>query len=453
MTAAHHQAHCVNNSLVLHESLRKTGIDIVGDVPWGTHFCMFYNSKDDLLDILIPYFRAGLENGEFCMWITSWPLTKTAAANAIRKAIAGFDDYVRKGQIEILAHDEWYVHDGIFDSDRVLRGWVEKLDKASGLGFGGLRLTGNTFWLEKENWQDFMVYEDAVNSVIGNYRMLALCTYSMDRCGAAEVLDVAQSHQFVLANRHNKWTMIENAEIQKTKEALNMRTAELEMLNAELEALTYTISHDLKTPLRAIDGFAGMILKDIGDGLDRETLRKLNVIRTNAEKMSQLLDELLNLSRTGRAGVTLSRVDMRLLVRDVWQELRAGNPGRDLELKLHELPPAMADNALMRQVLSNLLGNAVKFTRNREHAEIEVSSSICDGFNAYCIRDNGAGFDMRYYERLFEVFRRLHSEKEFEGTGVGLAIVKKIIQKHGGTIWAEGKPGEGSAFYFTIPSD
>jgi len=451
MPTAHSHSHSVNNHLAQIEPLRKTGIEIIGDVPWGTHFCMFYNSKDDLLDILIPYFRSGLENGEFCMWITSKPLTKAAARSIMRKAMPEFEDYMKKGQIEILAHDEWYLQDGVFDSDRVLNGWVEKLDQATGMGFNGLRLTGNTFWLEKEIWQDFMVYEEAVNRVIGNYRMLALCTYSMDRCGAAEVLDVAHSHQFVLANRYNKWTMIENAEIQQTKEALSRRTAELENLNEELESLTYTISHDLRSPLRAIDGFANMIIKDAGDNLDQELFRKLNVIRKNTEKMTHLIDDLLNLSRMGRAALSVSRIDLNTLVKDVWQELRAGNPDRSMDLKLYDLPPASVDGVLMRQVISNLLDNAAKFTKYRKRAVIEVSGSAADSYNTFCVKDNGAGFDMVHYDKLFEVFRRLHSEKEFEGTGVGLAIVKKIIQKHGGRIWAEGKPNEGAAFYFTIP--
>ncbi|MEN6466185.1 MAG: MEDS domain-containing protein, partial [Syntrophaceae bacterium] len=223
--------HNGRDSALRNEPFRRTGIEITGDVPWGTHFCMFYSSKEDLLDILIPYFRAGLEGGEFCMWITSKPLTKNAAQTAMRKAMPGFDKYLETGQIEILAHDEWYVQDGVFDSDRVLRGWVERHDRMREKGFRGLRLSGNTFWLEKETWQDFMLYEEAINGVIGNYRMLALCTYSMDRCGAAEILDVARTHEFVLANKGNRWTMVENAQIKQTKEALYRNNEKLEILS------------------------------------------------------------------------------------------------------------------------------------------------------------------------------------------------------------------------------
>lgn len=234
-------------------------------------------------------------------------------------------------------------------------------------------------------------------------------------------------------------------------EQLKLRTSELQAANSELESFTYSVSHDLRSPLRAIDGFANMLLRDIGDKLDTESKRKFNVIRNNAEKMNSLIDDLLNLSRTGRAALSQSRIDMHSLVNDVWKELRAGNPERNMSLKMNDLPQISGDSTLLRQVFSNLLGNAVKFTSKRNQAIIEVSGSVSDGFNAYCIKDNGAGFDMRYSDQLFGVFRRLHSESEFKGTGVGLAIVKKIIQKHGGTIWAEGKPGEGATFFFTLP--
>jgi light-regulated signal transduction histidine kinase (bacteriophytochrome) len=142
---------------------------------------------------------------------------------------------------------------------------------------------------------------------------------------------------------------------------------------------------------------------------------------------------------------------MKVLVEDIWKELQAGNPDRDIELKINGLPLAAGDRMMMRQVVSNLLGNAVKFTRGRKNAIIEISGSNSGGFNTYCFKDNGAGFDMLYYDKLFEIFSRLHSRKDFEGTGVGLAIVKKIIERHGGKIWAESKPGAGSIFCFTLP--
>ena len=232
---------------------------------------------------------------------------------------------------------------------------------------------------------------------------------------------------------------------------LEHRTDELASAYADLESFSYSVSHDLRSPLRAIDGFAKIILKEIGGTLDPESLRKFNVIRANTEKMSNLIDGLLNLSRASRATLSKAKFDIKSAAMDIWEELRAGNPNRKMELKIHDLPPASGDRSLLRQVLSNLLGNAVKFTRDKDLALIEITGHKSGDFSTFCIKDNGTGFDMNYYDNLFGVFRRLHSEREFEGTGIGLAIAKKIIQKHGGQIWAEGKPGEGAAFYFTLP--
>jgi len=191
---------------------RKTGIDIIGDRPWGTHFCQFYDSKEDLIETLVPYFKAGLENNEFCMWVTSEPLGVKEAEASLRKAIKSLDKYIEKGQIEILDYSEWYTKSGKFDADQVLQGWVDKEKSAFEKGFDGLRLTGNTFWLEHKDWDAFAKYEKAVDNVIDNYRMLAICTYSLERCSMTELLDVVASHRFALIRKEDEWQVIRTAE-------------------------------------------------------------------------------------------------------------------------------------------------------------------------------------------------------------------------------------------------
>ncbi|MGE5456722.1 MAG: PAS domain S-box protein, partial [Methanococcaceae archaeon] len=202
----------------MESKLRKSGIDMVGDAPWGTHFCQFYQTKEDLIDILVPYFKAGLQNNEFCMWITSEPLSAKDAKNALEKAVPDIDSYLEKGQIEIIPYTEWYVIKGIFDSDKILDGWISKLDQALTDGYDGLRLSGNTFWLEKEDWNDFVDYEETIDNVIGKYQMIALCTYCLDRCTAAEIIDVVNNHEFALTKRDGIWDLIENSEHKQTKE-------------------------------------------------------------------------------------------------------------------------------------------------------------------------------------------------------------------------------------------
>ncbi len=200
--------------------MRKTGIDIIGDVPWGTHFCQFYQTKEDLIDILVPYFKAGLENNEFCMWITSQPLEVEEAKRNLRKAIPDADIYLGKGQIEIIPYANWYLKENGFDSKRVLNGWVEKLNQAMANGYDGLRLSGNTFWMEKTDWDNFVDYEEEIDSIIGNCNMMALCTYSIDKCNATEILDVVVNHQFALIKRDGKWEQIVSLQRKQAEEEL-----------------------------------------------------------------------------------------------------------------------------------------------------------------------------------------------------------------------------------------
>ncbi len=203
----------------MEEKRRKTGIDLLGDVPWGTHFCQFYRTRGDLTDILVPYFKAGLENNELCMWITSEPLRVNEATDQLGKVVDNLADYVAAGQIEILDASQWYTRSGRFNSSEVLQGWVDKEKKALEKGFDGLRLTGNTFWLESEDWDNFREYEEAINNVIGNHRMLALCSYSLERCGAVEVIDVLNNHQFGLIRKEGNWDIIESSQHKQAEEA------------------------------------------------------------------------------------------------------------------------------------------------------------------------------------------------------------------------------------------
>ncbi len=253
-----------------------------------------------------------------------------------------------------------------------------------------------------------------------------------------------------------QWTLDRTAEdlgaAVKALDGLNqdLETRILERTK-ELESFSYSVSHDLRTPLRAIDGFSKILIEDYGDKLDQEGTRLLTVVRTNTNRMAQLIDDILQFSRMGRQDLSLVPVDMTHLVRAVFAELQPTCTGRDVRLEVGPLPPTLADAALIRQVLVNLLTNAIKFTQPRDVAKIEMTGSVDGAYNVFCVRDNGVGFDMRYVDKLFGVFERLHGNHEFEGTGIGLAIVRQIVVRHGGKAWAEGKLGEGAAFHFTLP--
>jgi len=233
------------------------------------------------------------------------------------------------------------------------------------------------------------------------------------------------------------------------------RTKALEGTNAELESFSYSVSHDLRAPLRAIHGFARILLEDHHAKLDPEAQRLLGVIDQNTRRMGRLIDDLLAFSRLGRTDLTTGPVDMKELTQLVADEVQRVESNRNgsLEIRIEPLPPARGDRGLLRQVMSNLLLNAAKFTRGRPSARIEVGSKPNGDQTVYYVKDNGAGFDARYADKLFGVFQRLHSAEEFDGTGVGLAIVKRIVQRHGGRVWAEGAVNQGATFYFTLPGE
>ncbi|MCL4491373.1 MAG: PAS domain S-box protein [Nitrospirae bacterium] len=240
-------------------------------------------------------------------------------------------------------------------------------------------------------------------------------------------------------------------EIRKLNRELEQRILELTETNRELDAFSHSVSHDLRAPLVAIGGFARRLLRKHSDDLDAAGLDMLNTILANVQNMERLINDLLAFSRSGRQRMNLLDVDMEELVSTVFEELRTIVPGRKVHLKAGKLLPAYADPSLIRQVIMNLLSNAFKFTRTREEAVIEAGSRYDGNDVLYYVKDNGVGFDMRYANRLFDVFQRMHGDEGFEGTGIGLSIVQRIVVRHGGRVWAEGSVGKGAVFYFTLP--
>ena len=241
-------------------------------------------------------------------------------------------------------------------------------------------------------------------------------------------------------------------EIKKLNMELQQRVAELTGANKELDAFGHSVSHDLRAPLITIGGFSRRLLKNYSGVLDTKGREMLKTIQSNVGMMEDLINDLLTFSRSGRQAMKIGEVDMEGLVKAVFEELMTGIRGRTVELKIGELLPAFADRALIRQVMINLLSNAFKFTRGREEAQIEVGSKREGEWVEYYVKDNGVGFDMKFAEKLFDVFQRAHSADDFEGTGIGLSIVHRIVTRHGGRLRAEGKVGEGAAFCFTLPA-
>jgi signal transduction histidine kinase len=278
---------------------------------------------------------------------------------------------------------------------------------------------------------------------------------------AAEAVAESKPHVHVDINREDEIgrlaesfnTMAERVEVARTdlEMRVEQRTAELRAANRELEAFSYSVSHDLRAPLRAIVGFVQILEEDHSATLDATARHHLDRVKLNARKMGQLIDDLLAFSQIGRTTMLRQTVDMQAMATAIAQDAVATS-GRTLDLKVEALPPAYGEAALLNQVFVNLISNAVKFTAKSDHPSIVVGVQETDGETVYFVRDNGVGFDERYVAKLFGVFQRLHRPDEFEGTGVGLAIVHRIISRHGGRVWAEGKLNAGATFYFTLPS-
>ena len=241
-----------------------------------------------------------------------------------------------------------------------------------------------------------------------------------------------------------------NSELEQRVEE---RTQKLKEANKELEAFSYSVSHDLRAPLRAIDGFSRILLEDYAEKFDEDGKRVLDVIRSNTQNMGRLIDDLLAFSRLSRKQIEASPVDMTELANDVFQQLKQAFSDQKIQFNLGVLPGTAGDPSLIRQVFVNLLSNAAKYSRPRAQTVIDVNGRCENGDCIYYVKDNGVGFDMTYAQKLFGVFQRLHSVEEFEGTGVGLAIVQRIIHRHGGRVWAEGKVDEGATFYFSLPKE
>jgi len=767
--------------------LRRSGVDIIGDVPWGTHFCQFYQTKEDLTDILVPYFKAGLENNEFCMWVTSEPLGVEEAIESLRKVRPDIKEYLDKKQIEIIPYDEWYIEDGGFTSGRVLNGWVEKLDKALDRGYEGLRVTGNTFWLEKENWDDFVDYEEKLDKVIGRLQIMAVCTYPLENCDANEIIDVVNNHQFTLIKRGGDWTLVENTRHKKTRETLEkvkerekffanaiefsaqpfsveypdgrlvmanqafegligytgeeldktdrsktltpeefwekeqvkleelnttgrpvryekeyirrdgtrvpverlvhlirnedgtpqyyysfvtdinkrkktqrqnlklleneqqlaaelkasnkaleqqkeylvkfnqklqesedmlnrsqkiaklgsweldlvnnhlfwsdevyrifglqpqefaatyeaflervhpddrkevdetynsslhenrdgyeivhravkkstgevrtvqekcthfrdesgqiirsmgmvhditerqkaeehkqellemekqlteelsatneelmatteeLKTANEELIitqnhltdmveklktsNRELEQFAYVASHDLQEPLRMVGSFTQLLKRRYKGKMDEDADDYIDFIIDGAQRMKDLIDDLLAFSRLNTQAREFEPVIMDVALNDVLNNLKTSITYNKAHISYDSLPVVKADPSQINQLLQNLIANAIKFC-GEGPPRIHISAEEQKEQWLFYVKDEGIGIDPQYQEQIFRIFKRLHTREEYEGTGIGLAICKRIVERHNGKIWVESELWKGSTFYFELP--
>ena len=345
-------------------------------------------------------------------------------------------------------------HEGIWEIDLINK--KVKCNKTFSDQFGNLPETGLPWqwWIERIHPEDAertitgftSALEGAITSWSQEYRFLRPDgTY-------AHVLNRAYIERDRTGTATNVYgAMLDITSLRQIEIELVKKTLQLEEANRELDSFGYTVAHDLREPLRALDGFSRMLIRDLKDKLDGSTQHTIDVIRAKVKRMDQLIEDVLTFSRLNRQAMTVTAFDMEQLTTEVWNELQESFQQPHAIIKISNVSRCHGDCNMIRQVLVNLLANALKFTQNREAAKIEVGGYETTAESVYFVKDNGAGFDMQYSDKLFKIFQRLHSEEEYKGTGVGLSFVKRIIERHGGRVWAESKLNEGATFYFTLP--
>ncbi|NOK08747.1 MEDS domain-containing protein [Corallococcus exercitus] len=448
--------------------LRPSGIPAVGDLPWGSHFCQFYGDREDLVDSLVPFFKAGLENNEHCLWVTSEPFGATDARTMLRNAVPDLDQRMSRGQIEIIDHRDWYMQSGGKGPDEVLQGWVDRHGRALVQGYAGLRLTGNTYWLERQDWSGFVEYEARVTDTFKSHNIIGMCSYCLDKCGPMDVLDVVRNHQFALIRQAGEWELIESASLKSAKAELHKLNAELEQRvrerTAELrhalqmrEEFLSVASHELKTPITSLQLYMESLLRANQRGTLTPDLATPKLLKAKEQcgRLENLINKMLDVSRATASEDPLpiepEEVDLAEVTRSVGEVFAEGLQRAGCELRVRADHPAVGhwDRMRLEQVVTNLLSNAIKYAPGTV-VELEVRPRE-DGATLV-VRDGGPGIPEEAQQRVFERFVQLSPKSHAGGFGLGLWIVRSIVDAHGGSIELDSRPGEGTTFKVALPS-
>jgi C4-dicarboxylate-specific signal transduction histidine kinase len=469
---------------------RKTGIRVVGDVPWGTHFFLFYETKEDLLDALVPYFKVGLESGEFCVWVAYKPLTAEEVKRAMRRSVPGFDLYLNNHSIEILGGPEFYLHGEEFDLKRVIRRWDEKLQYALNNGYTGLRLSSNTAWLKKKQWSAFTDYEGEVNDFIERRRILALCTYPLARSTATEILDVARTHQFAIARRNKDWEIVETAQLKQAKAEIKKLNSELEQrvvertrqlikvneeLRKEIEErqrvqaafqqsqaelahvgrltamgeLVASIAHDVGQPLTAIVTNGSFLLRRLKNQDDLRAAA--TAIVADGKRASSVISRVRSLLK--KQDTVMAEIDINDAIQEVVSLLSNESSRHRIVMSTElgaRLPRVYGDRVQLQQVMVNLIMNAVDATRGISEGarEIIIRSAEEEDCVVVTVEDSGMGLTPDQLDRIFEPFFTTKAQ----GIGMGLSISRSIVESHGGRLCASNRRPRGARFEFKLPT-
>jgi signal transduction histidine kinase len=460
------------------------------EIAASRHKCLIYDGDpSEQLPVVVPLLMGGLEENWRCLYLGSPSTVGMVDLALSRKGVDTAREQDRGALV--LSSDRGHLTDGKFDPEAMIDGLCAAIDGAVRDGFQGLCATGDMRWElgADSNFERLLEYEARLERVFRDKPLWGICQYHRGLVPAHAIHDALVTHQAAyLGDRltadnyfyippelllgvrggttetpYADWMCrqimrVIDAErgrdrvLRDLERLVEERTTELAVANRHLRSFSYSVSHDLRAPVRAISGFGAALAEASGDRLDGEGRKYLHRILDAATRMGDLIDGMLELGRVVEADMRRVPVDLTGIVHEVAREIRASEPIRSVELVVADGLRALGDPILLRSVISNLLGNAWKFTAKRSDALITVGRKAHEqGEEVFFVRDNGAGFDMKYADKLFGTFQRLHGQEEFPGTGVGLATVERILSRHGGRIWAEGAPGQGATFFFTVP--
>jgi signal transduction histidine kinase len=471
-------------------ALRNTGIEPVGEMPWGTHFCHFYETRNDLLETLLPFFKAGLEAGEFCGWVVSEPLTEEEVWQALDRAVPGLDRYVSEQSIEVLRARDVYLAGGEIDLHRIIGNWNAKLERALSRGFQGLRVSGNTAWLEQKDWRDFMGYEAELNRGIGDQPMMVLCTYPLTTSGATEFLDVAATHQFVVAKRRGRWEVVETPQLTQAKaeivrlnrdleQRVRERTTELEAAIgdqkrasdalqeaqkalahvtrlATISELTASLAHEVNQPLAAImaNATASLYWLDHTPPALDEATQSIQLVIRDAQRAGDVIAHARALVKKSEGEKSLVNVDQ--MIREVLGLVQPEVQKHAIvvEQALAEgLLPVRGDRVRLQQLVLNLIMNGIdamaEVTARPRRLVISCGRGLGedDPGVLVSVQDAGVGAAAHDLEKLFDPF----FTTKRDGLGMGLSIGRSIAQAHGGRLWACRNADHGLTFHLLLP--
>jgi len=407
----------------VYQNIIQDDMTFLKNISWGTHICGFYQSMDDLINMLVPYFKFGLDNNEFCIWVTSEPFDNDKAKQILSERIPNFDYYLNRGQIEVLSYSDWYLHHDKFNGTDVLNLWIKKMDEAIAKGYNGIRISGNTTWLKKADWQAFQNYESEVDKRIDYLKMIAICTYQISKCNNYEIIDVVKNHKYLFVNNDHNYNIVNDI----------TRLEQLDLISK----MSASVAHEIRNPITSVKGFL-QLLQEKNEY--KKHIEYFNVMLEELDRANSIISEFLSLARNKASGLT--RESLNNIINVIYPLLQADaiKNGNNIILELGEVPEILISPKDIRQLILNLVRNGLEAMQ--EGGNLTIRTYVDNSEIILEVADEGTGISPDIAEKINSPF---FTTKD-TGTGLGLAICNNIAIQHNATLNFTTSP-KGTTFY------